>query len=373
METWVDHRQGIEPGTPNWDKAIREAIAGCNFGLLVMSPRSLASDICAAECLLLRDLGKPLYVLLLDTCPPATIWLYIRLIQYVDGRADLAAAVSRLLGAIERWVAGSERHRDDPRPLIVRPYSPPPVRIPRDEWIDDRLRRVLDDPYVTPRLRVIVGEPNVGKTERLHQVQERAEAEGRYRVLLLSALGPNEVYREKTEAYLWLIESLWEQICHLPEARSYWECYQADLQADPDSCTCLSRLSGALRALGQQQPILLLVDDLHVVEEDFRRFFLSRSFQLGTLQVLATWRQDGLRAAPKAQDAKILSLPSPVAASKRYSCCAWKPSADRSLLLGSLAGSSFTWGTPWITQRRVCWPGCAAGSHAPTVRPASAS
>jgi hypothetical protein len=97
IDTWVDHRQGLEPGTPNWDKALRAAIQDCEFGLLVMSPRSLASDICSAECLLLRDLGKPLYVLLLETCSPDTIWLYIRLIQYADGRADLSAGVAALL------------------------------------------------------------------------------------------------------------------------------------------------------------------------------------------------------------------------------------------------------------------------------------
>jgi len=104
---WVDHRKGgLTPGTPNWERALREAIQGCDLGLLVMSPRSLASDMCSAECLLLRELDKPLYVLRLEACPPEIIWLYIKFIQYADADASLDAGLDSLLAALRGESAG---------------------------------------------------------------------------------------------------------------------------------------------------------------------------------------------------------------------------------------------------------------------------
>ncbi len=100
LTCWIDHQGGLEPGTQNWDRAIRDAIKACGAGLLLMSPRSLASDVCAAECLTVRGLGKPLYVAYLDTCAQDDIWLYIKMIQYADLRADFnagAAAIARAL------------------------------------------------------------------------------------------------------------------------------------------------------------------------------------------------------------------------------------------------------------------------------------
>lgn len=100
LVTWVDHRQGITPGMPSWDAAIRDAIRDSQAGVFVMSPRSLASEICAAECLLVRELDKPLYVVQLTKPEPADIWLYIKLIQYADLTADFAAGVQSLVDAI---------------------------------------------------------------------------------------------------------------------------------------------------------------------------------------------------------------------------------------------------------------------------------
>lgn len=49
FQVWVDHREGIEPGTPSWDRAIREAIMLSDAGLFVMSPPSLESEICGGN------------------------------------------------------------------------------------------------------------------------------------------------------------------------------------------------------------------------------------------------------------------------------------------------------------------------------------
>jgi len=104
---WVDHRGGIEPGTPSWDKAIREAIMGADAGLLVMTSDSLESDICGSECLLVRQLEIPLYILKLEDVAPSSIWLYIKLIQHADLRQDFEAGMQALVGALDGKADGN--------------------------------------------------------------------------------------------------------------------------------------------------------------------------------------------------------------------------------------------------------------------------
>jgi hypothetical protein len=99
FSTWVDHRNGIKPGDASWDAAIRKAITDADAGLFVMSSRSLGSTICAAECLLVRELDDPLYVLRLEAVPPETIWLYIKMIQYADISSDLHTGTQVLIRA----------------------------------------------------------------------------------------------------------------------------------------------------------------------------------------------------------------------------------------------------------------------------------
>lgn len=98
---WIDHRNGITPNDSNWDKAIRTAISQADAGIFVMSKRSLGSDICGSECLLVRELGKPLYVLRLEICDPADIWLYIKQIQYADLTADFEVGIRSLLDVLD--------------------------------------------------------------------------------------------------------------------------------------------------------------------------------------------------------------------------------------------------------------------------------
>jgi hypothetical protein len=97
LKVWVDHRNGIEPGTPSWERAIRQAIDEADAGLFVMSEASLASDICGSECLLVRELGDPLYVLKLEDVKPIDVWLYIKQIQYADLTQNFDAGMETLI------------------------------------------------------------------------------------------------------------------------------------------------------------------------------------------------------------------------------------------------------------------------------------
>jgi len=110
---WVDHRKGIKPGVPSWDMTIREAISTCDIGVFVMSEHSLDSPICGSECLLIQELKKPLYVLRLEQCQPAHIWLYIKQIQYADLVTDFGAGMTAFLDAL-----GSNPTATSPKPFM---------------------------------------------------------------------------------------------------------------------------------------------------------------------------------------------------------------------------------------------------------------
>ncbi|MBC8099849.1 MAG: toll/interleukin-1 receptor domain-containing protein, partial [Armatimonadetes bacterium] len=98
VTTWLDHQGGIPPGTSDWDAAIRAALIDCTAAVLLMSPSALASKICAAECVTLLEMGKPLYVAYLTTAhQPSDIWLFIKLIQYADLRANFDDGAQRLI------------------------------------------------------------------------------------------------------------------------------------------------------------------------------------------------------------------------------------------------------------------------------------
>lgn len=115
FSTWVDHRGGIEPGMGNWDRAIREAIGACSAVILLMTPKSLASDICAAECLLALEIGRPLYIAYFEPVPAESIWLFIKLIQYADLRTDFAAGADQIIRVLRGDTAA-----DLPRPVRSR-------------------------------------------------------------------------------------------------------------------------------------------------------------------------------------------------------------------------------------------------------------
>ena len=113
FNVWVDHRSGIKQGTPSWDNAIRKAIVGADIGLFIMSEASLASNICGSECLLVRELGRPLYVLKLETVKPENIWLYIKQIQYGDLTKQYDAALDALIATLN-----GQEVKDSPQPIL---------------------------------------------------------------------------------------------------------------------------------------------------------------------------------------------------------------------------------------------------------------
>src|SRR2546422_8608326 len=86
IAVWID-RTGISPSTPDWEQAIRDAIAQATVVVLVASPRAWASSVVSGELALAKRLACPVYPFWVDgenwieCIPPG--WEQT---QYLDGR-----------------------------------------------------------------------------------------------------------------------------------------------------------------------------------------------------------------------------------------------------------------------------------------------
>jgi len=129
---WVDH-QGLPPGTPDWEQAIREAIHACRALLLVASPDSRRSRFVKAELDVAELHGRPI----LPLWAAGEAWiesipLGLSTAQFVDARGErygqgLAETVAALR-ALARRVTGLARRIDgsayeDRRKLALKGHS----------------------------------------------------------------------------------------------------------------------------------------------------------------------------------------------------------------------------------------------------------
>jgi tetratricopeptide (TPR) repeat protein len=97
---WVDHDGGLTPRDENWDKSLREAIKNSHAGIFVMTENALQSAICGAECLLVQQLKKPLFVIHAENCKPENVWLYIKMIQYANIVDNFDVGMNALIRAM---------------------------------------------------------------------------------------------------------------------------------------------------------------------------------------------------------------------------------------------------------------------------------
>ena len=278
---WVDHRHGIEPGAPNWDSAIRGAIAASDSAALLMSPQSLASDICAAECLLARELRKPLYVLLLEPCPPEAIWLYIKMVQYADLSADFDAGAAALIAALDG--TGSA---DGPTPVAALdvPAYHAPSPLFRREWLENDITVWLDRLIERDAgsCHLLHGPSGIGKTTLLHQIGDHARSRNLH-TLFADFAADDSLTGSATIVPDKLIEALWAQTLRLhPVAAQHRE--QAD---DKDSASLLRWLHRAIDEVARiDRPVVLLLDNLHLDAATFSEWL--RRFEDTPVLIVAT-------------------------------------------------------------------------------------
>ena len=99
IETWTDHRHGIEAGDI-WSRAIQDAVNACDVGLFVLSPASAQSDYCEAEWNHILKLGKRLYIAQIESVAPMEFPLRLGIIQYTDLSADFEKGMTALIRAM---------------------------------------------------------------------------------------------------------------------------------------------------------------------------------------------------------------------------------------------------------------------------------
>jgi hypothetical protein len=65
IDAWID-REGLQPGTPDWEAAIRTAVENTIAVVLLASPRSASSHFVNAEIQLANSFSRPIYPLWID-------------------------------------------------------------------------------------------------------------------------------------------------------------------------------------------------------------------------------------------------------------------------------------------------------------------
>jgi len=111
FELWVDF-EGLEPGTPDWERAVREAIEESFAFLLIASPDSRRSSYVRSELLLAQAKEIPIYAIWaageswIDSVP-----MNLAHMQYLDFRGDAYADSLRvLIGELSGFDAAIPKH-----------------------------------------------------------------------------------------------------------------------------------------------------------------------------------------------------------------------------------------------------------------------
>lgn len=136
LNIWID-RIGLQPGTPDWDEALRKAIREADAVLLIASPDSRRSAYVRDEIALAKAANKPIYPLWMDgndylDCIP----LGLGSTQNIDLRGDdYARNLPRLIGAL----IGTANVAETVEPIapitviVQEPDEPPPAQ-PRNPY-----------------------------------------------------------------------------------------------------------------------------------------------------------------------------------------------------------------------------------------------
>lgn len=106
ISMWVDQLD-IRP-SEHWDRAIERAVRDCRGLVVILSPRSVASDNVADEISYAIDSGKSVLPVMIERC---TLPLRITRMQVVDATADVSRALQQCLDVLggEGLPAGAVR------------------------------------------------------------------------------------------------------------------------------------------------------------------------------------------------------------------------------------------------------------------------
>jgi len=162
VDVWID-RVGLKPGTPSWNKAIRDAISRSFAVLLLASPNSEQSDVVQGELSLARSYGCPIYPLWIggkweESVPLNMIQaqrIDLRETRYSSGVAAVLEEVRKVIEqrAIKHFLTKSRRDDGHRSPSPYTPQGYLSVAISAGEEVAMRpssyqsLQSLLDDLY----------------------------------------------------------------------------------------------------------------------------------------------------------------------------------------------------------------------------------
>lgn len=102
VATWVD--QLDIRASEHWDRAVERAIAGCRCVVVLLSPRSVASENVADEISLSIDLRKTILPVMIEPCK---LPLRLTRMHLIDATASYASALRQCLAEIRSIVSGN--------------------------------------------------------------------------------------------------------------------------------------------------------------------------------------------------------------------------------------------------------------------------
>ena len=112
-EIWVDQRN-IKP-SDHWDRAVEAGLRGSAGVLLVMSPRSVASENVLDEIAVALDGGKQVIPVLVETCQAP---LRLSRVQFIDATQDYQGALARIQAALRAGGGAAPQHAPIPGVFI---------------------------------------------------------------------------------------------------------------------------------------------------------------------------------------------------------------------------------------------------------------
>lgn len=112
IDIWVDQLD-IRP-SEHWDRAIERAVRDCRGIVVVLSPRSVASDNVADEISFAIDSGKSVLPVMIERC---TLPLRITRMQVVDGTGNYETALRQCVDELRRAAPAQPKRQEPHRRL----------------------------------------------------------------------------------------------------------------------------------------------------------------------------------------------------------------------------------------------------------------
>jgi hypothetical protein len=111
ISLWVDQLD-IRP-SEHWDRAIERAVNNCRGIVVILSPRSVASDNVADEISFALDAGKSVLPVMIERC---NLPLRITRMQVIDATADYEKALEQCVTELRRTKVPASRREPSARP-----------------------------------------------------------------------------------------------------------------------------------------------------------------------------------------------------------------------------------------------------------------